>query len=113
VAALDGGLHSRFPETRRYLTETYIPRARNTIARAALPDGPAWYAADVRQHTTTSLTPQQIHEIGLAEVHRIRGEMDAVIRKADFQGDFPSFQTFLRTDCVLFHGCAPVDRRLS
>jgi uncharacterized protein (DUF885 family) len=98
AAALDGGLHPAFRKLRRYLTETYIPRARNTIARAALPDGQAWYVADVRQHTTTSLTPQQIHEIGLAEVHRIRGEMDTVIRKAEFQGDFPSFQTFLRTD---------------
>jgi uncharacterized protein (DUF885 family) len=70
AAALDGGLFPAFRKLRRYLTETYIPRARNTIARTAQPQGEAWYAADVRQHTST-LTPQQIHEIGLAEVRRV------------------------------------------
>src|SRR5579862_3478675 len=97
-AALDGGVNPAFRKLGRYLAETYIPRARNTIARTALPDGPAWYAADVREHTTTALTPQQIHEIGLTEVRRIREAMDKTIRATGFQGDLPAFQKFLRSD---------------
>ncbi len=98
AAALDGGVNPAFRKLGRYLAETYIPRARSTIARTALPDGATWYAADVREHTTTALTPQQIHEIGLAEVRRIRAAMDQTIRATGFQGDLPAFQAFLRSD---------------
>jgi uncharacterized protein (DUF885 family) len=82
----------------RYLTETYVPGAREEIAASALPDGEAWYALAVRESTTTDLTPRQIHDIGLAEVKRIRAEMDEVIRSTGFQGSFEEFLTFLRTD---------------
>jgi uncharacterized protein (DUF885 family) len=82
----------------RYLADTYVPGAREEIAASALPDGEAWYAWAVRESTTTDLTPKQIHEIGLAEVRRIRAEMDEVIRSAGFKGSFEEFLTFLRTD---------------
>ena len=81
-----------------FLVQTYIPACRETIAASALPDGAALYAYLVRWHTTTGLTPQQIHEIGLAEVKRIRAEMDKVIAKTGFRGSFAEFSKFLRED---------------
>jgi uncharacterized protein (DUF885 family) len=81
-----------------YLREDYIPHARASLAAEALPDGKAWYAAQIREYATVDQTPDQIHAIGLAEVAKIRAEMDAVIRETGFKGDFPAFLAFLRTD---------------
>jgi uncharacterized protein (DUF885 family) len=81
-----------------YLVNTYIPACREFIAASALPDGAAAYAYHIRWETTMNLTPQRIHEIGLAEVKRIRGEMDKVIQSAGFKGSFHEFTDFLRTD---------------
>ncbi len=77
---------------------TYLPACRENIAATALPNGAAAYGFHVRWQTTTNLTPQQIHEIGLAEVKRIRAEMDKVIASTKFQGSFHDFTEFLRTD---------------
>jgi uncharacterized protein (DUF885 family) len=87
----------------RYLEETYIPGAREAIGMSALPDGQAWYAYNVKEMTTTDLTPQQIHELGLSEVKRIRAEMDKVIASTGFKGTFEEFLTFLRTDPRFFY----------
>jgi uncharacterized protein (DUF885 family) len=81
-----------------YLTASYIPRCRATIARSALPDGQAWYAYDVKLQTTTTRTPEEIHRLGLAEVARIRPLMDSTIRATGFTGDFASFVAMLRSD---------------
>ena len=81
-----------------YLEETYLPGARKTIGQSAMPNGTKWYAYNTRYHTTTELTPQRIHEIGLAEVERIRGEMEQIIRELEFVGSFEEFAEFLRTD---------------
>jgi uncharacterized protein (DUF885 family) len=81
-----------------FLTKRYLPGARETTAATALPDGQAWYAYRVRTQTTTDLDPDKIHEIGLAEVARIRGEMERVKASADFKGTLAEFFTFLRTD---------------
>ena len=85
-----------------YLVQTYIPGARQTIAMSDLPDGRAWYAYEVKNATTTDLTPEQIHQIGLAEVKRIRQEMDALIAATGFKGSFQEFCQFLRTDPRFF-----------
>lgn len=87
----------------RYLTETYIPGVTENISLGSLPDGAAWYAYAVRKSTTTDLTPRQIHELGLAEVKRIRSEMDRVIAGAGFQGSFAEFVRFLHTDPRFFY----------
>ena len=92
-----------FQKLHDYLTETYLPAARETIAMSDLPDGETWYAYNVKQMTTTDLSPQEIHEIGLAEVKRIRGEMDKVIAESGFEGDFHEFLEFLRTDPQFFY----------
>jgi uncharacterized protein (DUF885 family) len=81
----------------------YLPGARESIAARDLPDGEAWYAYNVAVRTTTDMTPQQIHDIGLAEVKRIRGEMDAIIASTGFAGGFEEFLAFLRTDPRFYH----------
>jgi len=81
-----------------YLEETYLPGARKTIGQSAMPNGKKWYAYNARFHTTTDLTPKQIHEIGLAEVKRIRSEMEQIIQDLEFDGSFAEFAEFLRTD---------------
>jgi uncharacterized protein (DUF885 family) len=91
-------LRPAFLKLHDYVTNTYVPACRDAIAATALPDGAAAYAFHVRWQTTTKLTPQQIHEIGLTEVKRIRGEMDKVIASTGFKGSFHDFTEFLRTD---------------
>ncbi len=81
-----------------YLEAAYLPGARKTIGQSAMPNGKQWYAYNARYHTTTDLTPKQIHEIGLAEVERIRAEMEQIIRDLEFDGSFAEFAEFLRTD---------------
>lgn len=76
----------------------YYPSSRMTLAAYDLPDGKAYYAYKIREFTTLDLTPEQIHKIGLDEVNRISGEMDAVMKETNFKGDFPAFLQFLRSD---------------
>jgi uncharacterized protein (DUF885 family) len=93
-----GSLTPAIHKLHDYVASTYLPACRENIAATALPNGASAYAFHVRWQTTTNLTPQQIHEIGLAEVKRIRAEMDKVIASAKFQGSFHDFTEFLRTD---------------
>jgi len=85
-----------------FLTRTYIPGARESVGMSALPDGAAWYAYNVRIQTTTNRTPEQIHQLGLSEVKRIRGEMDSVMKSIGYKGTFAQFTNFLRTDPQFF-----------
>lgn len=87
---------------RRFLVESYLPGARESIAWSALPDGEAWYAFAVREQTTTKLTPAEIHAIGVEEVKRIRAEMDAIVKEAGFGADFAKYCDFLRSDRRFF-----------
>jgi uncharacterized protein (DUF885 family) len=91
-------LRPAFERFRKYFTADYLPRARETVALTALPDGAAWYAQRVRRETTVDLSPQQIHELGLSEVKRIRGEMEKVLAQVGFKGTLAQFAQFLRTD---------------
>ncbi len=81
-----------------YLDSTYLPGCRESVGARDLSGGEAAYAYLVRRMTTTDLTPQQIHEIGLREVQRLRTEMNAVMVRTGFQGTFSEFREFLRTD---------------
>lgn len=93
-----------------FVVKEYIPKCRTGIAAIDLPDGEAFYAHQLRRMTTTDLTARQIHELGLAEVKRIRAEMMQVIRRTDFLEKFPDaamldddalfkrFIEYLRTD---------------
>ena len=81
-----------------FLATEYLPASRKQLGARSLPGGERYYAWLVENHTTTKLTPDQIHQNGLDEVARIRREMDGVIAQTGFKGDFAAFQTFLRTD---------------
>jgi uncharacterized protein (DUF885 family) len=76
----------------------YLPKARTTLAATSMPDGQAYYKAMIEKFTTLDLTAQQIHDIGLQEVARIRAEMETTKQKAGFKGTLAEFFTFLRTD---------------
>ena len=72
----------------------------------SLPGGKQLYARLARHYTTTDLTPDEIHEIGLQEVARIRGEMHAVIEEVGFEGDLGAFNEYLRTDPRFYYDSA-------
>jgi uncharacterized protein (DUF885 family) len=81
-----------------FIRDEYVPKARPTVSAHDLPDGDNFYRAQVRQYTTTDLTPEQIHEIGLKEVARIDAEMRKTMVASGFKGDLPAFLHFLKTD---------------
>ena len=82
----------------RFLEREYLPASRPALAARSLPDGEAYYRWLVRRHTTTNLSPDEIHALGEREVARIRGEMDAAMAQTGFKGDFPAFLAMLRSD---------------
>ncbi len=87
---------------KRFFETEYYPRARKTLGVSAFPDGKAYYTALVQHHTTTNLSPDEVFNTGMAEVARIRKEMEAVIKEVQFKGSFQEFFTFLRTDPRFF-----------
>ncbi|HUP97732.1 MAG TPA: DUF885 domain-containing protein [Usitatibacter sp.] len=99
---LSAKVHPAFAKWKRFLEEEYLPGCARELAASKLPAGERYYAHLVREQTTTNLAPERIHEIGLAEVKRIRAEMDAVIAKTGFKGTFAEFLHFIRTDPRFF-----------
>ena len=81
-----------------FMLNEYISAARTSIGASELPNGADYYAQRIRYFTTLDLSYEEIHKIGLEEVHRIRTEMDDIIRQVSFKGSFRDFLTFLRTD---------------
>jgi uncharacterized protein (DUF885 family) len=81
-----------------FFAKEYVPGARATVGASEMPGGREYYAHAVKNYTTLELTPEEVHQIGLKEVERIRAEMEGVIRQVGFQGDFAAFLQFLRTD---------------
>ncbi|HEX3581895.1 MAG TPA: DUF885 family protein [Thermoanaerobaculia bacterium] len=81
-----------------FFDNEYLPNTRTTLGAYELPNGRAYYQFKIREYTTTDLTPDQIHEIGLKEVDRISAEMNEVMKSTGFKGDMPAFLHFLRTD---------------
>jgi uncharacterized protein (DUF885 family) len=87
-----------------FVRTEYIPAARESIAASALPGGYDYYAWLVAQHTSTSMSPKDIHALGLKEVARIRALMPAAIARTGFNGSFQKFAAFATTDQRLFYG---------
>jgi uncharacterized protein (DUF885 family) len=81
-----------------FVRDEYLPRTRATAGLSALPNGRAWYEHMVRSSTTTRLTPEQVHDIGLAEVARIHREMEGVMRQVGWTGDLASFMRHMQTE---------------
>jgi len=83
---------------RTYLRETYLPKCRDTVGYCHLPYGKDWYKRLAKYHTTTDLTPAEIHQIGLDELKRIHAEMVKIAREVGFEGDAKAFIDKMRAD---------------
>ena len=86
-----------YMDLNNFLKNIYLPNSRSTIGLNDVPMGDKWYEYSARYHTTTNLTPNEIHDIGLREVKRIRAEMEQIIEDLQWDGDFKSFLNYLRT----------------
>ena len=98
AALIAEGIAPRRAEWLRFLTDDYLPATQTRPGIGQRPGGRDLYAYFVRGYTTTDLTPDQVHAIGLEEVARIRARMDEEMQAAGWTGDFAGFLTFLRTD---------------
>ena len=87
-----------YRQFRRFFAEVYLPACRETEGIWDSPDGAAYYANRIAFHTTTTLSAEQIHRIGLDEVARIHAEMQAVMDQLEFKGSKSEFFEYLRTD---------------
>ncbi|MFZ3321932.1 MAG: DUF885 domain-containing protein [Usitatibacter sp.] len=95
-------VHPAFAKFQQFVEKEYLPATRKELASSALPGGMAYYALRVRENTTLPLDPAEIHKTGLAEVARIRGEMDKVIASTGFKGTFEEFIKYTQTDPRFF-----------
>ena len=86
-----------------FFNESYLPACREDIGASSLPNGRAYYESRVRAFTTTDLTPEDVHQIGLTEVARIREEMRVVMKAVEFKGSLTAFFEFLRNDPQFYH----------
>ena len=86
-----------------YWVKQYYPNTRATISMKDLPDGTSWYAFQVKEMTTTDMSPQQIHELGKQEVKRIRQKMDELRVKLRFKGSHRDFVNYLQSDSRFFY----------
>jgi len=98
ASAIADSVAPAFRDLLAFMRDEYIPHARETLAAEALPDGKAYYQAQIKEYTTLDLSPDAIHAMGLKEVARIHEEMVAAMHEAGFKGDFPAFLVYLRTD---------------
>ena len=87
-----------YRELLKFFTHDYVPQARLSLAATSLPNGEAFYRAQIYQYTTLNLSPQQIHDIGVSEVKRIREQMEAIKTQVKFDGDLQAFLNHLRSD---------------
>jgi uncharacterized protein (DUF885 family) len=97
-AAIDQEVVPAYRNLLAFYRDSYVPGARRTTSARDLPQGDAYYRAQIRKYTTLNLGPEEIHQIGLKEVARIDTEMQKTMRENGFKGSFPEFLQFLRTD---------------
>jgi uncharacterized protein (DUF885 family) len=92
-----------FERLNNFLGDEYLASARESVGMVGLPGGDDWYAYLVRRTTTTNLTPDEIHQIGLDEVERIHGEMRGVMEEVGFEGSLTEFFEFVYADPQFFY----------
>jgi uncharacterized protein (DUF885 family) len=85
-----------------FIRKEYYPKARTTIGATSLPNGAAFYQAQILEYTTLDWSADKIHQIGLEEVARIRAEMNGIIQQVNFKGDFAAFLSYLRTEPAFY-----------
>lgn len=96
--AISGRIIPAYRTLAEFFEKEYLPACPEEVGLCHLPRGREWYAFAARQSTTTDLTPDQIHEIGLREIARIRAEMEKIRAEVGFAGTLPEFFQHLRTD---------------
>jgi len=87
-----------FKSLATFMENEYYPAGRDNISASSVPGGAAYYDAMVRYYTTLDISADEVHQIGLKEVARIRREMETIIKESKFEGSFEEFLVFLRTD---------------
>ena len=97
-AAIDQAVVPAYQNLLTFYRGTYVPGTRKTTGAHDLPNGDAYYQAQIRKFTTLDLTPEQIHQIGLQQVALIQAQMDQTMKDSGFKGTFPEFLHFLKTD---------------
>ena len=118
--AIEDHVGPSYRKFEQFFNEVYLPASRVEVGIGALKSGREMYESAARRFTTTSLSPEQIHQIGLDEVARIRGEMEELIQELGFDGDLQDFNDYLRTAPefyyespeALFEGYLAVSKRL-
>jgi len=100
-AGREAVLSSVVPSYKKFLEfmeKEYVPNCRGSIAASALPNGRDYYRHRVKLYTTLDITPDEVHATGQSEVKRIRAEMDEIIKRVGFEGDFAAFVEHLRNE---------------
>ena len=97
-AAIEGAVSPAYAKLADFVERDYLPACRESVGLWDSPDGAAHYAYLARKFTTTDLSPDEIHEIGLAEMARTRAAMEAIREKVGFEGDLPAFFRHLKAD---------------
>jgi len=98
VAIIAGKVQPAHARILAFFRDEYVPKARTTLAAQDMPGGKEYYQSKIVEFTTTNLTADQIHAIGLAEMAKIRAEMLDIMKQVGFKGDLQAFLQFLRTD---------------
>jgi len=93
--AIEQRIVPAYRRLRNFVQEEYLPKTRVTYGLSNLPDGVAWYEQAVRTQTTTSLTPEEIYQLGTEEILRIKQEMERVRSESGFQGNLQEFSRYL------------------
>jgi prolyl oligopeptidase len=97
-AAITSDVVPAYQKFKEFFVHDYLPASYDQVGAWQMPQGRELYAFLARRHTTTNLTPEEIHEKGLSEVKRIRAEMQAIMERVGFKGTLADFFKFLRTD---------------
>ncbi|CAN7442519.1 MULTISPECIES: DUF885 domain-containing protein [Duganella] len=98
VKAIQASVLPSYNKLLKFMREEYVPKAREDLAAESLPNGKAYYQSKIVEFTTTTMSADEIHKIGLSEMAKIRAEMQDVIKQTGFEGELPAFLQFLRTD---------------
>ncbi len=101
--AIEEKIIPTYERLNNFIGDSYLAAARDTVGLGDLPDGENWYQYMVKLMTTTDMTPEEVHEVGLSEVARIHGEMRGVMEEVGFEGGLEEFFEFVNTDPQFFY----------
>lgn len=102
-AKIEDTIIPTFERLNNFIGDSYMAAARDSVGLGDLPDGENWYQYMVKLRTTTDMTPEEVHQVGLAEVARIHGEMQVVMEEVGFDGSLDEFFEFVNTDPQFFY----------